>query len=80
MGSANFYSAAGTLCLQSTIGQPTAVIDIILLDWALRKDLLAVFLAFGQDDFFYEAIQQPLEAAGLWDWFLEAYQPLKDEL
>lgn len=66
-------------------GKPTSICDLVCLDWALRKDLLAVFLAFGFSDqrveFFYDAIREAVTAAGQWDWFQEErlnIQPLED--
>jgi len=38
----------------------------------LRKDFLAVLLAFGQEEFFYDAIKSAFVARGLFDWFIEA--------
>lgn len=59
-------------------GQPASLLDVVCLDWAIRKDLGAVVLAFGFDDphgsthFFYGALKSAVQAAGLWSWFVEA--------
>ena len=63
-------------------GQATELIEILNLDWEIRKDLGAVFLAFGfedQDtenragDFFYDEIKEAISKAGQWQWFIEAH-------
>jgi len=54
-------------------GQPTSLLNIVNLDWELRKHLLAVMLAFGQDQFFYKQVKAAFEARDLFDWFTEAY-------
>jgi len=53
-------------------GQPASLLEIVSLDWELRKDFLAVLLAFGQEEFFYDAIKSAFVARGLFDWFIEA--------
>lgn len=50
-------------------GQPTALTDVLGLDWPVRKDLCAVLQAFGHDEFFYNEISGPIDAAGLGEWF-----------
>lgn len=55
-------------------GHSTSLIEILNLDWELRKDLLAVLRAFGQDDFFYDQIAAAFKSRGLFDWFIEAYK------
>lgn len=56
-------------------GKPAAVVELVNLDWSIRKDLAAVLLAFGYEDdqveFFYDAIEAAVKAAGQWQWFLE---------
>lgn len=52
-------------------GKPASLVEIVCLDWAIRKDLLAVMLAFGADEFFYKEIQESITKAGQWEWFLE---------
>lgn len=52
-------------------GKPAPLIDLVCLDWALRKDLVAVMLGFGSDDFFYKDLEAAVRQAGQWDWFLE---------
>ena len=56
-------------------GQPHDLSDVLCLDWSLKKDFCHVVLAFGHDDFFYDAIQNALREAGQFDWFLEAHHP-----
>ena len=56
-------------------GQAWTLSDVLLLDWSLKKDFCHVVLAFGHDDFFYDAIQNALREAGQFDWFLEAHHP-----
>ena len=53
-------------------GQPTSLLEIVTLDYELRKDLLAVLLVFGNNRFFYDQLDAPIKAAGLFDWFCEA--------
>jgi hypothetical protein len=60
-------------------GQPTGLIEILALDWDLRKDLIAVLLAFGFEGrdgvkFFYDAVKHEITAAGIWAWFIEAHE------
>ena len=51
--------------------------NIVLLDWPIRKDLLAVLAGFGFEStvagetFFYDQVKQIILSAGLWDWFTE---------
>ncbi len=56
-------------------GKPAAVNEVLGLDWAIRKDLCAVLLAFGFEDmtvaFFYDALRKAIEDAGQWNWFIE---------
>jgi len=57
-------------------GQPAELLEIVALDWAIRRDLCAVLLAFGHEDrevqFFYDAVKSALVDAGLFAWFLAA--------
>lgn len=50
---------------------PTGLTAVVHFDWEIRKDLLAVMLAFGGQDFFYDEVKAAVTAAGLWDWFTE---------
>jgi len=56
-------------------GKPACLIEIVNLDWAVRKDLVAVILAFGWEDasvkFFYDALKGAVSRAGRWEWFIE---------
>jgi len=56
-------------------GKPTSLVEIVGLDWEIRKDLGLVLIAFGYEDkqtkFFYRAIEEAIKAAGQWEWFLE---------
>lgn len=62
-------------------GKPALFSDMLGLDWEIRKDLIAVMLAFGYEDsktaFFYNAIKAAVVSAGQWDWFLEESENLK---
>lgn len=60
-------------------GHPACVLDLVTLDWPLRKALSAVLLAFGFEDrhdatlhFFYDAMKAAIVEAGQWDWFIAA--------
>lgn len=59
-------------------GLPYSLLEVVVCDWSVRKDIAAVILAFGFESrdgevkFFYDAIQAAVTSAGLWDWFLEA--------
>lgn len=59
-------------------GQATSLLDVVELDWALRKDFCAVVMGFGFNgvagtpDFFYDQVKAEIEKAGLWQWFLKA--------
>lgn len=70
-------------------GQATSLIEILCLDWDIRMDLCAVFLAFGFEEnrhepgmegeeerpsFFYAEMKSAIVAVGQWDWFVEAHQ------
>lgn len=53
--------------------------NLLGLDWPIKRDLCAVFLAFGCEPrgaapFFYDTIRAAFTEAGLWDWFLEAFK------
>jgi hypothetical protein len=58
-------------------GKPASLVEIVCLDWDIRKGLCAVLLGFGfggdrtTPEFFYQALQQAVTAAGQWTWFLE---------
>jgi hypothetical protein len=56
-------------------GKPACLNEILGLDWELRKDFSKVVLAWGFEDkeikFFYRAIEEALQLAGLFNWFLE---------
>ena len=57
-------------------GKAASLLDVVCLDWALRKDLATVILAFGYEDrrngvsFYYDALQARVKHAGQWDWFI----------
>ena len=51
-------------------GKAASLLDVIDLDFDIRKQVVAVILGFGHPKFFYDQIQQPLVAANLWPWFL----------
>jgi hypothetical protein len=51
-------------------GKPVAMNESLGLDWEIKKDLAKVFLAFGDDSFFYDALREQVTAAGLWEWFV----------
>lgn len=60
-------------------GQPASLIEIVCLDWQIRKDLCAVLLAFSFEDqrdesnsFYYDELKAAITKAGQWDWFTEA--------
>lgn len=66
-------------------GKPFSLVEIVGLDWAIRKDLAAVLLAFGFEDklakFFYDAVRNAITGAGQWAWFLEEaenIEPLRE--
>lgn len=56
-------------------GKPAELIEVVSLDWEIRKDLCAVILAFGYEGkgvhFFYAALSHAVRAAGQWSWFEE---------
>lgn len=53
-------------------GCSVSLLEVVSLDWSIRCDVLAVTLAFGDDDFFYGDIEQAFTDAGLFKWFIEA--------
>ena len=58
-------------------GRPADLSDMLCLDWALRKDLVAVMLGFGHEDktvrFFYAAFDEAINLeAHQWEWFAAA--------
>lgn len=59
-------------------GQPASLLEIVNLDWEIRKDLVAVILAFGYEGqttkFFYNAVREALEKSGQWAWFIEEFK------
>lgn len=59
-------------------GKPASMVEIVNLDWEIRKDLAKVVLAFGSEDFFYAEMEKALRAAGQFDWFLEERHNVKD--
>ena len=72
------YKVRALLC-SAWNGQPTSVLDgLIGLDWKIKMDVLTVLLAFGCEPgggtpaFFYDAIREAFEHAGLFEWFCEA--------
>lgn len=52
-------------------GKPASLLEIVGMDRALREALLAVMAVFGCDEFFYDAIGDAFNGAGLLDWFCE---------
>jgi hypothetical protein len=57
-------------------GKPGSLVEIVCLDWELKRDLCAVLLAFGccpgkGEEFFYKAIEEAFSSIGLFDWFRE---------
>ena len=56
-------------------GKPTSLVELVCFDWQIRQDLLLVLAAFGYEDskvgFFYRAIEEAVQKAGQWAWFLE---------
>lgn len=62
-------------------GQATSLLDgLVGLDWAIKRDVLTVLLAFGCEpgggtpEFFYDAISEAFRQAGLFEWFCEAHK------
>jgi hypothetical protein len=56
-------------------GQATgSLIELRALDGEIRFALCVVFLRFGID-FEYDDISGPIKKAGLFDWFIEEFQP-----
>lgn len=56
-------------------GQPYSLLEIVNLDFSLRWALLNVLANFGAPKFFYAEIKTAFVAAGLFEWFIEQYQP-----
>ncbi len=56
-------------------GKPVSLTETLGFDWQIKKDFVAVLLAFGgwndKQEFFYNAIERAVRAAGQWEWFLE---------
>lgn len=52
-------------------GKPTSLLELVGLDWAIRQDLNLVLLAFGHEEFFYDAVSESFDLAGLLEWFTE---------
>jgi hypothetical protein len=55
-------------------GKPASLSEVLCLDWSLRQDLVAVLLAFGADDFFYDAVREAVESVDAFDWFVEEHE------
>lgn len=59
-------------------GKPCSIIELLNLDWDIRKDVCQVLLAFGfsdgNDEFFYNNIKDAVVRAGQGDWFIEEGQ------
>lgn len=59
-------------------GQPASLLEMVSLDWELRKDLLTVLGAFGYEgeglSFFYDEVRAAFEERGLFDWFQDAWK------
>jgi hypothetical protein len=64
-----------TLLYSMWNGKPAELNELLGLDWQIKKDLVAVMLAFGYEDskvkFFYRAIETAIKNSGQWEWFLE---------
>jgi len=60
--------------------KPCDLLHVVNLDWEIRKDLVAVILAFGYEDSkvkcFYDALKSAVERSGNWDWFIEESENL----
>ncbi len=70
-------------------GQQTHLNELLAVDWEIKKDLCAVFLAFGFDDtefnaegapirnkdgdFYYDTMKDAITQVGRWEWFCEAH-------
>jgi hypothetical protein len=58
-------------------GKPARLIDVLDLDWSIRKSLCAIILAFGFEDqttrtfFFYKQMEAIIRNHRLWDFFLQ---------
>lgn len=52
-------------------GQPASMLEIVGLDWDVRKDVAKVWLAWGAQGFFYDQLKEAVCAAQQWAWFLE---------
>ncbi len=65
-------------------GQATSLLELVSLDWAIKRDVLTVLLAFGCEPgggtpaFFYDAISDAFKAAGLFEWFCEAHKEVPE--
>ncbi|MGA3170324.1 MAG: hypothetical protein ABSE62_04865 [Chthoniobacteraceae bacterium] len=64
-------------------GQPVSLVEVVGLDWKIKKDLCAVILAFGYESgpfckeefsFFYDAVTAAVKRAGQFEWFLEEHK------
>lgn len=58
-------------------GQPVGLVDVVTLDFSLKRDFAAVLLGFGCEPggvaaFYYDAVSGAFKAAGLFEWFIEA--------
>ena len=60
-----------TLLFSLWNGKPADLLESVSLDWELKKDFCAVVLAFGHDEFFYDAMEFAFEQRGLLSWFKE---------
>lgn len=65
-------------------GQSTSLLELVALDWSVKRDVCTVLLAFGCEPgggtpaFFYDAISDAFKRVGLFDWFCEAHKPAPD--
>lgn len=61
-------------------GRPVSLLDLVGLDWAIRKDLGTVMLAWGFESragsFFYAEMKAVFRAAGLWGWMMDLVDSL----
>lgn len=62
-------------------GKPASLVEIVNLDWEIRRDLVLLLMAYGYEEkgaaCFYDAIQNAVTKAGQWEWFLEEQHNVK---
>jgi len=52
-------------------GKPVDLLVSVSLDWEVKKNFCQVVLAFGHDEFFYDAVKFAFEQRNLFAWFQE---------